>query len=105
MRAELDSEDLRWHPLEQRKAALADLLGQVEDGIVYNEHFTGDSAIIFRHACALGCEGIVSKRLGSHYRSGRVDHWLKIKNLTAPAVKREAEEDCGAKRGARRRHR
>jgi bifunctional non-homologous end joining protein LigD len=72
MRAELDSEDLRWHPLEQRKAALADLLGQVEDGIVYNEHFTGDSAIIFRHACALGCEGIVSKRLGSHYRSGRV---------------------------------
>jgi bifunctional non-homologous end joining protein LigD len=61
---ELDGEDLRWHPLEQRKAALADLLGQVEDGVVYNEHFTRDSAIIFRHACALGCEGIVSKRSG-----------------------------------------
>jgi hypothetical protein len=35
----------------------------------------------------------VSKRLGSPYRSGRVDHWLKIKNPAAPAVKREAEED------------
>ena len=41
------------------------------------------------HAYALGCEGIVSKRLGSPYRSGRVDHWLKIKNPAAPAVRRE----------------
>jgi hypothetical protein len=31
-------------------------------------------------ACALGCEGIVSKRLGSPYRSGRTDHWVKVKN-------------------------
>jgi ATP-dependent DNA ligase len=45
----------------------------------------------------LGCEGIVSKRLGSHYRSGRVDHWLKIKNSKSPAVCRE-REDSGAKR-------
>ena len=29
-----------------------------------------DVAIIFKHAYALGCEGIVSKRLGSPYRSG-----------------------------------
>ena len=27
--------------------------------------------IVFKHACALGCEGIVSKRLGSPCRSGR----------------------------------
>jgi ATP-dependent DNA ligase len=51
--------------------------------------------VVFKHACALGCEGIVSKRFGSPYRSGRVEHWLKIKNLAAPAVKREAEEDWG----------
>jgi len=44
---------------------------------------------------------IVSKRLGSHYRSGRVDHWLKIKNPAAPAAKREAEEDWGNRRGTR----
>jgi hypothetical protein len=49
-----------------------------------------------RHACALGCEGIVSKQLGSHYRSFGIDHWLKIKNTAALAVKREAEEDWGA---------
>jgi ATP-dependent DNA ligase len=47
----------------------------------------------FAQGCALGCEGIVSKRLGSPYRAGRVDHWRKIKNPAAPAVKREAEED------------
>jgi ATP-dependent DNA ligase len=40
---------------------------------------------------------IVSKRLGSPYRSGRVNDWLKIKNLAAPAVQREAEEDWGRK--------
>jgi bifunctional non-homologous end joining protein LigD len=37
--------------------------------------------------------GIVSKRLGSRYRSGRSADWLKFKNPAAPAVKREAEED------------
>jgi bifunctional non-homologous end joining protein LigD len=60
-----------------------------------------DGAIIFRHACALGCEGIVSKRLGSYYRSGRVDHWLKIKNPAAPAMTREAEEAWGTSRKQR----
>jgi hypothetical protein len=60
-----------------------------------------NGAIVFKHACALGCEGIVSKRLGSPYRSGRVEHWLKIKNPAAPAVKREMEEDWGNKRQSR----
>ena len=41
-----------------------------------------------------GCiEGIVSKRLGSPYVSGRSRHWIKSKNPKHPAVKREAEED------------
>jgi hypothetical protein len=39
--------------------------------------------------------GIVSKRKGSPYRSGRSPDWLKMKNADAPAVKREAEEDWG----------
>jgi ATP-dependent DNA ligase len=39
-------------------------------------------------------EGIVSKRKGSPYRSGRSPDWLKMKNPDAPAVKRGAEEDC-----------
>ena len=30
-----------------------------------------EGAIVYQHACSLGCEGIVSKRLGSPYRAGR----------------------------------
>jgi ATP-dependent DNA ligase len=41
----------------------------------------------------MGLEGIVSKRIGSCYRSGRSKNWLKSKNLEPSAVKREAEED------------
>jgi ATP-dependent DNA ligase len=48
---------------------------------------------VFRHACKLGLEGIVSKRKDSPYRSGRSPDWLKMKNPAHPAVKREEEED------------
>ena len=55
--------------------------------IVLNEHFEEEGAIVFREACRLGCEGIVSKRLGSPYGSGRSAHWVKVKNPNAPAVR------------------
>ena len=51
------------------------------------------ASAVFQHACKMGLEGIVSKRLGSRYRSGRSPDWLKFKNPAAPAVRREAEED------------
>jgi ATP-dependent DNA ligase len=57
------------------------------------EHIAEPGDVVFRHACKLEFEGIVSKRLGSRYRSGRTPDWLKMKNPAAPAVKREAEED------------
>ena len=98
---EVDGEDLRRLPLEQRKRALADLLRREFDGIVLNVHYDCDGETVFEHACALGCEGIVSKRLGSPYRSGRSPHWVKVKNPKAPAVRREAEEDWGTKGRAR----
>ena len=69
---ELDGKDLRWRSIEQRKARLAKLLRAIPDGIAYNKHFSGDGVIIFKHACALGCEGIVSRQLGSPYRSGLI---------------------------------
>jgi ATP-dependent DNA ligase len=28
-------------------------------------HYVGDGDIVYRQACQLGCEGIMSKRLGS----------------------------------------
>jgi ATP-dependent DNA ligase len=49
------------------------------DGIQLSQH-NGRRAAIFRHACSLGFEGIVSKRIGSRYVSGRTRAWLKTKN-------------------------
>jgi bifunctional non-homologous end joining protein LigD len=90
---EFEGEDLRRAPIEHRKHKLAKLIRTPHPGIVLNEHYEGDGEIVFAHACKLGCECIVSKRLGSPYRSGRVTHWVKVKN--PKAVRREAEEDWG----------
>jgi bifunctional non-homologous end joining protein LigD len=93
---ELNGDDLRRDPLEVRKATLASVLAKAGPGLRLNEHLEHeDGEIVFRHACKLGLEGIVSKRKGSPYRSGRSPDWLKMKNPDAPAVKREAEENWG----------
>jgi ATP-dependent DNA ligase len=75
----------RWGRARRRSRSLP--------GLRLNEHLVGES--VFRHACKMGLEGIVSKRLGSRHRSGRSKDWLKFKNPEAPAVKREAEEEWG----------
>jgi hypothetical protein len=87
--------DLRCDPLEVRKTTLASVLAKAGPGIRFNEHIEGDGPTVFAHACKLGLEGIVSKRKGSLYRSGRSPDWLKMKNPEASAVKREAEEEWG----------
>jgi bifunctional non-homologous end joining protein LigD len=93
---ELNGDGLRREPLEVRKATLASVLAKAGIGLRLNEHLEhDDGGVVFRHACKLGLKGIVSKRLGSRYRSGRSPDWLKMKNPAAPAVKREAEEDWG----------
>jgi bifunctional non-homologous end joining protein LigD len=92
---ELDGQDLRREPIETRKATLASLLRARLPGLQFNQHLTHPGDIVFRHACAMGLEGIVSKRLGSRYVSGRSKDWLKMKNPDAPAVQREAEEEWG----------
>jgi bifunctional non-homologous end joining protein LigD len=91
---QLNGHDLRREPVEVRKAALEKLLRPKPDGIRFCEHVEfDDAAMMFEHACQLGCEGIVSKRIGSRYVSGRSRDWIKTKNPNAPAVRREAEED------------
>jgi bifunctional non-homologous end joining protein LigD len=92
---ELDGEDLRRWPIEDRKLKLAKLVRVPRPGIILNKYFVGGGDVVFQYACKLGCEGIVSKRLGSRYRSGRSPYWLKIKNPRAPAARREAQEDWG----------
>ena len=65
-------------------------------GVRLNEHLEHDCGqTVFQPRLQDGALGIVSKRLGSRYRSGRSPDWLKFKNPKAPAVKREAEEDWG----------
>jgi len=92
---ELNGDDLRRDPLEVRKATLRSMLAKAGLGLRFDEHLEGDGPTVFAHACKMGLEGIVSKRKDSPYRSGRSPDWLKMKNLAAPAVKREAEEDWG----------
>src|SRR5262249_49027670 len=76
-----------------RKATLRSMLAKAGLGLRFNEHIEGDGPTVFAHACKMGLEGIVSKRKGSTYRSGRSPDWLKMKNPAATAVRREAEED------------
>ena len=89
---ELDGADTRSTPIEERKQHRA-WARQKHPGISINATYDGDGAVVYKRASALGCEGIVSKRLGSPYRAGRTDQWLKMKNPQAPAVRREREID------------
>jgi bifunctional non-homologous end joining protein LigD len=62
---EHDGEDLRNLPFLDRKAALARLLRDTKAGILLNEHIAEDGLTVFAHACRLGAEGIVSKRVAT----------------------------------------
>jgi bifunctional non-homologous end joining protein LigD len=95
---ELDGRDLCADQIEARKDALAALLKGAGPGLQLVEHVEEDGRTVFRHACLLGLEGIVSKRKGSRYRGGRSDGWIKRKNPGSPAVTREAIEDWGKPR-------
>jgi bifunctional non-homologous end joining protein LigD len=95
---ELDGRDLRLERFAERRRLLARLVRKPQSGLVLNAVFEQEGPLVFKHACLLGCEGIVSKRKDSRYRSGRSRHWLKCKNPAAPAVKREAEEDWDKQR-------
>ena len=68
---ELDGTDLRREPIEVRKTTLASILRKSRPGVRLNEHMEHPEGLTaFQHACKMGLEGIVSKRLGSRYRSG-----------------------------------
>jgi bifunctional non-homologous end joining protein LigD len=77
----LDGHNLRSLPLTQRKQLLHEVLSPVEvDGAIrISEHIAGEAAQIFRRACELGTEGIISKRADDKYSSGRGGSWLKSK--------------------------
>jgi bifunctional non-homologous end joining protein LigD len=89
---EHDGEDLRKRPFLARKAALTRLLGGIKAGILLNKHIAEDGPTVFAHACQLGAEGIVSKRVDSTYQSGPCRVWIKVRNPASIAVQRERSE-------------
>jgi ATP-dependent DNA ligase len=69
----------------QAKGAPDEALARAPAGIELNEHTDIDGGAVFRHACKMGLEGIVSKRLTALYRSGPSRDWLKVKKPDSPA--------------------
>ena len=90
---EHDGEDLRERPLLARRKALAALLRRSQDGILFNEHIEEEGAVVFAHACQIGAEGILSKRVDAPCRSGPHSAWIKVRNPASIAVQRERSEN------------
>ena len=88
----LDGEDLRKLPLTMRKTNLSRLLARRVDGIFLSDFEQGEiGPDLFRHACLMGLEGLVSKHKDRPYRAGRSPHWIKVKNRKHPAMNRVME--------------
>jgi bifunctional non-homologous end joining protein LigD len=70
------------------KGRLSRLVDRRPASIVMNDRTDARRELVFEHACRMGLEGIVSKRLSAAYHSGPSRHWLKIKNPDSPAMVR-----------------
>ncbi len=79
----LDGYDLRGVSLLQRKEALAALLhGKPDEGTIrFSDHVQGSGDDFYRQACSYALEGMISKRSGRPYSSGRGKDWVKVKCL------------------------
>jgi bifunctional non-homologous end joining protein LigD len=71
----LNGYDLRKLPLVGRKMHLKNLIAKT--GIQFSESFEVDGIDMYKHACSVGLEGVVSKVRDSRYSSGRGYDWLK----------------------------
>jgi bifunctional non-homologous end joining protein LigD len=75
----LDGTDVSALPLEARKQALQELVGEGQGLIRYSGHVIGDGRAFFAQACHHGLEGIVSKLRAQPYQAGRNTGWVKTK--------------------------
>lgn len=78
---ELDGDDLRKHPLHERKKRLEEIIAPLrgKGPLSFSEHIKGGGGDVYARACDLKLEGIISKRADAPYRSGRQASWLKSK--------------------------
>jgi bifunctional non-homologous end joining protein LigD len=78
----VDGHNIRELPLKQRKEILGSVLsGANEELVRVSEHLETGGEELFRKACELHAEGIVSKKSSGRYSSGRSGDWLKMKCL------------------------
>lgn len=75
----LNGHNTRDLPLKERKHLLHTILPDDNDGLRLSEDIAGDGAKIFRSACELHAEGIISKKADAAYHPGRNSLWLKSK--------------------------
>ncbi len=81
----LDGHNLRSLSLERRKAILEGVLQErasnanTDPTILYSSHIRAHGGTMFRKACEMGAEGIVSKLARAPYQTGRSRGWLKSK--------------------------
>jgi bifunctional non-homologous end joining protein LigD len=75
----LDGEDLTGRPLVERKTMLQKLLRGQSGPLCYAEHFDTEGPHLLEKACAMGLEGVVSKRRDAPYSSGRTENLVKSK--------------------------
>jgi bifunctional non-homologous end joining protein LigD len=73
---EVNGFDLRRDPLEERMRVLGKILRKTPAGIRFNEQFERCGQPILRQISRMGFEGVVSRRRGSRYVSGRSPDWL-----------------------------
>ena len=72
--------DLSGAPLVERKSLLKQLLGEQPGVLAYSEHVLGHGPEVFAASKTKGLEGIVSKRVDSHYSQSRSNAWAKVKH-------------------------
>jgi bifunctional non-homologous end joining protein LigD len=75
----LNGVDLRGVALAERKRLLHELLSSAPATVKYSEHFAAPGPAFLQNVCALGLEGMVSKRADLPYQAGRGSAWQKIK--------------------------
>ena len=85
---QLNGRDLRSLPLLERKKLLKALLTKSARAskdfgarVLYADHVDGRGDELLKSTCALGLEGVISKRKDGAYLGGRSGQWLKIKCL------------------------
>jgi DNA ligase D-like protein (predicted ligase) len=77
----LDGESIAGLPLIERKECLHALFAKAVPGLHFSDHVVGNGPGFRQHACEMGLEGVISKRVDQPYAPGDRGLWVKSKCL------------------------